>query len=120
VESLRHHYDPVSIINQDEDLQRVMKLLECGHFNQFEPHIFDCIIDSIKSPNDPWMTIADFRSFIDAQKRVEIAYQDKERWTRMSILNTAFSGKFSTDRTITEYNDEIWKLQPISIDNNYN
>lgn len=120
VENLRHHYDPVSIINQDEDLQRVMNLLECGHFNQFEPNAFNCIIDSIKSPNDPWMTIADFRSFVDAQKRVEIAYQDTERWTRMSILNTAYSGKFSTDRTITEYNNEIWKLDTISIDNNYN
>ncbi len=119
VEDLRHHYNPVSIINQDEDLQRVMNLLEWGHFNQFEPGIFDCIINSIKSPNDPWMTIADFRSFIDAQKQVEIAFQDTERWTRMSILNTACSGKFSTDRTITEYNNDIWKLDSISIDNDY-
>ncbi|MCX7068653.1 MAG: glycogen/starch/alpha-glucan phosphorylase [Methylococcales bacterium] len=119
VEASRHHYDPVGIISQDEELQRVMNLLECGHFNQFEPNIFDCIIDSIKSPNDPWLTIADFRSFVNAQKQVEIAYRDKERWTRMSILNTACSGKFSTDRTITEYNDEIWKLDPISINNDY-
>ncbi|MFI3189804.1 glycogen phosphorylase [Crenothrix sp. D3] len=120
VEEIRHHYDPVTIISQDEDLQRVMNLIECGHFNQFEPHIFDCIIDSLKSPSDPWLTIADFRSFVNAQKQVEIAYRDKERWTRMSILNTACSGKFSTDRTITEYNDEIWKLTPIHVDNNYN
>jgi starch phosphorylase len=120
VEELRHRYDPMSTIAQDEDLQRVMNLLEYGHFNQFEVGIFDCIIDSIKSPNDPWMTIADFRSFVNAQKQVEAAYQDKERWTKMSILNCACSGKFSTDRTITEYNDEIWKLKPISIDNNYN
>ena len=119
VEASRHHYDPVGIISQDEELQRVMNLLECGHFNQFEPNIFDCIIDSIKSPNDPWLTIADFRSFVNAQKQVEIAYRDKERWTRMSILNTACSGKFSTDRTITEYNNEIWKLDPISINNDY-
>jgi starch phosphorylase len=120
VESLRHHYDPVAMIDHDEDLQRVMNLLECGHFNQFEPTVFDCIIDSIKSPYDPWMTIADFRGFVNAQKQVEIAYRDKDRWTRMSILNTACSGKFSTDRTIAEYNDEIWKLSPIHVDNNYN
>ncbi len=119
VEASRHHYDPVAMISQDDDLQRVMNLLECGHFNQFEPGIFDCVINSIKSPNDPWLTIADFRSFVNAQKRVEAAYRDKERWTRMSILNTACSGKFSTDRTITEYNNEIWKLTPISVDNNY-
>jgi len=115
VENLRHHYDPVAIINQDEDLQRVINLLECGHFNQFEPDIFDAIISSMKSPHDPWVTIADFRSFVDAQKRVEAAYQDKDRWTRMSIINCANSGKFSTDRTITEYNNELWKLTPVSI-----
>jgi starch phosphorylase len=120
VEELRHHYDPMSIIHQDEDLQKVMNLLEWGHFNQFEPGIFDCIINSIKSPNDPWMTIADFRSFVDAQKQVEIAFQDTDRWTRMSILNTACSGKFSTDRTISEYNNDIWKLDTIGVDNNYN
>jgi len=115
VEKLRDHYDPVSIINQDEDLQRVIYLLECGHFNQFEPGIFDAIIGSMKSPHDPWVTIADFRSFVDAQKRVEAAYQDKDRWTRMSIINCANSGKFSTDRTITEYNNELWKLTPVSV-----
>ncbi len=115
VEELRHHYDPVSIIQQDEDLQRVMMLLECGHFNQFEPGMFDAVIASLKSPQDPWMTIADFRSFIDAQKRVERAYKDQDRWTKMSILNCAGSGKFSTDRTINEYNQDIWKLTPVPI-----
>jgi starch phosphorylase len=115
VENLRHHYDPVAMINQDEDLQRVINLLECGHFNQFEPGIFDAIIGSMKSPHDPWVTIADFRSFVDTQKRVEAAYQDKDRWTKMSIINCANSGKFSTDRTISEYNNELWKLTPVSV-----
>ncbi|MGZ8239152.1 MAG: glycogen/starch/alpha-glucan phosphorylase, partial [Methylobacter sp.] len=55
---------------------------------------------------------ADFRSYIDAQRRVEAAYKDQEHWTRMSILNCANSGKFSTDRTINEYNRDIWKLKP--------
>lgn len=119
VEELRPHYNPLAIIAQDDDLQGVFNLLECGHFNQFEPNIFDDVINSIKSPHDPWMTIADFRSFIDAQKRVETAYRDKARWTKMSILNCANSGKFSTDRTIAEYNNEIWKLTPVAVDNNY-
>jgi starch phosphorylase len=114
VEAMRHHYDPGAIIEQDEDLKRVMNLLEWGHFNQFEPGIFDSLVGAMKSPHDPWMTIADFRSFIEAQKRVELAYRDQDHWTRMSILNTAASGKFSTDRTITEYNDDIWKLTRIS------
>jgi len=115
IEARREHYDPYAIIDQDEDLQRVMNLLESGHFNQFEPGIFDELIASIKSKFDPWMTIADFRSYIDAQKRVESAYQDKDHWVRMSILNCANSGKFSTDRTIGDYNRDIWKLEPVPV-----
>jgi starch phosphorylase len=116
IEALRHDYDPQSYINQDKDLHSVMHLLECGHFNQFEPGIFNDLIAAIKSPHDPWMTIADFRSYVDAQKQVELAYRDQDRWTKMSILNTAASGKFSTDRTIGEYNRDIWKLTPIAVD----
>jgi len=59
------------------------------------------------------LTIADLRAFIDAQHQAALAYQDEERWTQMSILNTATSGKFSTDRTMREYNAEIWKLKPL-------
>ena len=112
IEARRGHYDPMTIIDQDIDLQQVMHLLESGYFNQFEPGIFDDLINSIKSPHDPWMTIADFRSYIDAQKRVEDAYRDQDHWTKMSIINCANSGKFSTDRTISEYNRDIWKLKP--------
>ena len=108
----RNHYDPLAIIDMDDDLQRVIHLIESSHFNQFESGIFDDLINSIKCPNDPWMTIADFRSYVDAQKRVEDTYRDKDHWTRMSILNCANSGKFSTDRTINEYNNDIWKLTP--------
>ncbi|MGR9115937.1 MAG: glycogen/starch/alpha-glucan phosphorylase [Gammaproteobacteria bacterium] len=118
IEDLRSHYDPIAIINQDEDLQQVMKLLECGHFNQFEPGIFDDLINSLKSSYDPWMTVADFRSYIDIQKRVEDAYRDKDHWIKMSIINCANSGKFSTDRTIGEYNRDIWKLEPQPVKHN--
>ncbi|WP_296750578.1 glycogen/starch/alpha-glucan phosphorylase, partial [Thiobacillus sp.] len=76
-----------------------------------EPGIFDMILDSLLSPHDPWMVLADFRSYVDAQERVAQAWQDQERWTRMSILNTVSSGFFSTDRTMREYNDEIWRLK---------
>jgi len=80
-----------------------MNLIESGHFNQFEPGIFDGIAGSIRDPNDPWMVAADFRSYVDAQQQAAEAYADSERWTTMSILNTAKSGKFSSDRTIAEY-----------------
>lgn len=114
VESTRGHYEPAAIINADEDLKRVMGLLSSGHFNLFEPGIFDSIIQSIYSPNDPWLTAADFRSYVDSQREVDKAYQNRNEWTRMSILNTAASGKFSSDRTILDYNRDIWGLQQIS------
>lgn len=112
----RQHYNPRTMINADNDLTRVMNLLEQNHFNQSEPHIFDDIINACTSPHDPWMTIADFRSYIDAQHRASLAYQDKALWTKMSILNTAHSGKFSTDRTMEEYNRDIWKLEKVVVE----
>ncbi len=115
VDELRWNYDPHGVISHDDDLQRVMNLLRCGHFNLFDGGLFDPIINAICSPHDPWMVAADFRSFIDAQKLVAAAYQDRDRWTRMSIMNTACSGKFSTDRTIKDYNDDIWRLQTMPI-----
>jgi starch phosphorylase len=113
VESKRRSYEPNAIIDGDPDLSRVMWLLECGHFNQFEPGAFDPIIASIRNANDPWMTAADFRSYVFAQKRAAEAYKDEERWTRMSLVNTASSGRFSTDRTMLDYNRDIWKLQRV-------
>ncbi|KAJ0339421.1 hypothetical protein COL154_014221 [Colletotrichum chrysophilum] len=117
VVAARPHYDPRRIIEEDEDLKRVVKLLEGGHFNQFEPGSFNDIINAFTSPNDPWMTVADFRSYVDAQQAAAEAYQDKKRWLRMSIINSANSGKFSTDRTMEDYNNDIWqleKIQPVS------
>jgi starch phosphorylase len=91
-----------------------MNLLECGHFNQFEPGIFDPIIQGIRNPADPWLTAADFDSYRHAQQQAAEAYKDRPRWLRMSILNSAHSGFFSSDRTIGQYNEEIWKLKPIA------
>ncbi len=114
VEATHGHYDPAAIINADEDLKRVIHLLECKHFNLFEPGIFEPIIGAIYSPHDPWLTAADFRSYVNAQQRVADAYRDQDHWVRMSILNTAASGKFSSDRTILDYNRDIWKMPRIS------
>jgi starch phosphorylase len=116
VEELRGNYDPHGVISRDDELQKVMSLLRCGHFNLFENGLFDPIINAICSPHDPWMVAADFRSFVEAQKLVAEAYQNREQWIRMSIINTACSGKFSTDRTISNYNEEIWHLKPMPID----
>jgi starch phosphorylase len=114
VDAMRGHYDPASIIDADEDFRRVMGLLTSGHFNLFEPGIFDPVIQSIYSPGDPWLTAADFRSYIDCQRRAAQAYRNRDAWTRMSIVNTATSGKFSSDRTILDYNREIWGLPQVA------
>jgi starch phosphorylase len=112
VDETRKDYRPWEIIAADEDLHAVMKLLQSGHFSRFEINLFEPLTRSINSAQDPWLTATDFRSFVDAQQRVAEAYRDRERWTRMSILNTANSGKFSTDRTMLDYNKEIWQLTP--------
>ena len=114
VERTRGNYDPNAIIAGNDELHRVMRYLEISHFNKFEPGIFDPIIMSVRNPHDPWMTAADFGGYVQAQRKAAEAYLDQEAWTKMSILNTAASGKFSTDRTIGEYNRDIWKLQTVS------
>ncbi|MBF0472064.1 MAG: glycogen/starch/alpha-glucan phosphorylase, partial [Gammaproteobacteria bacterium] len=106
-------YRPWEIISRDDGLREVMQLLESNHFSRLQPGLFQPIIDAIRSQSDPWLTAADFRGFVNAQEAVADAYHDQERWTRMSILNTAYSGKFSTDRTMLEYNREIWKLEAV-------
>lgn len=116
VDAIRPHYDPNAIIEQDEDLKRVMSLLECGHFSQFEPGLFSSITHAIRSSNDPWLVAADFRSYVDAQQRAAESFKDRDAWLRMSVLNTAYSGKFSTDRTMQDYNREIWNLEPVVFD----
>jgi starch phosphorylase len=114
VEQLRGNYDPNAIIAADQDLSRVMHLIESGHFSQLEPAIFEPIVHAVRNPHDPWLVAADFRSYVDAQRVAADTYRDQEKWARMSIINSASSGKFSTDRTIGEYADDIWKLQPVA------
>lgn len=107
----RNNYNPQAIVDEDDDLKSVMHLLQCGHFNSFEYGIFDDIIMSLLSPEDPWLTLADFRSYIDTQNVVAKIYRDRDSWLKMSIMNTACSGFFSTDRTMQEYDRDIWKLK---------
>ncbi|MCB1759245.1 MAG: glycogen/starch/alpha-glucan phosphorylase [Gammaproteobacteria bacterium] len=109
----RHDYQPDLIIARSRDLSRVMELLEKGQFNQFEPGIFDPLIAAIRSPDDPWMLAADFTSYVEAQQTAAERYLCQEEWIRSAILNCAHSGKFSTDRTMQDYNREIWRLDPI-------
>ncbi len=113
VENMHGQYDPLAIVAGDDDLQRVVTLLRSNHFNLFEPGLFEPILQSILNPHDPWLTLADFRSYVDMQMQVSATYQDQESWTRMSIINTATSGKFSSDRTIMDYNRDVWRLPQV-------
>ena len=113
VQQTRLNYDPNRIIAEDKDIRRVMELLESGRFNSSEPGIFDILIAGLRNPHDQWLTIADMRSYIDAQQAVDRQYQDPEGWNRKSILNSANSGYFSSDRTIGQYAKEIWNVHPI-------
>ena len=113
VGTARANYRPDEIISADPDIQRVMNLLESGHFNRTEPGIFSMLTGGLRNPHDQWLTIADFRSFIDAQKQVNDAYRNQKEWNRMSILNTANSGWFSSDRTISQYAQEIWNVNAV-------
>jgi len=110
VAAMRCDYQPKRIIAESQALSEVMALLKSGHFNLLEPGIFDPIIAAIESEDDQWMTAADFDSYRLAQEAVANAYKDQQKWTQMSIRNTAASGRFSSDVTIAGYRDEIWKL----------
>ena len=109
----RENYNPDAIIAEDAEIDTIMHLLEGGRFSADEPGVFSALTEGLRNPYDSWLTIADLRSFIDAQQRVNEAYKDEEAWTRMSILNTAASGWFSSDRTIQQYADDIWKVEPV-------
>lgn len=114
VAQVRQNYQPADIIAQSPALSGVLDLIKSGHFNLFEPNLFNGIIHAIESPCDPWLTAYDFDSFVQAQRDVERAYQDQAGWTRASILNTAASGKFSSDRTISEYAEQIWRVNSVN------
>lgn len=113
VQKTRQSYDPNQIVASDVDIRRVMELLESGTFNNKEPGIFDILIGGLRNPGDQWLTLADFRGFIDAQRKVDAAYRDQSDWNRMSIINTAMSGHFSSDRTIGQYAKEIWGVDAV-------
>jgi starch phosphorylase len=111
VEYARRTYHPSMIIANDAEFSRVMELLETDFFCLNEPGLFAPLSESIRSTHDQWLTAADFRSYVDVQRKAAAAYADAEHWTTMSILNTASSGFFSSDRTIREYARDIWKLE---------
>jgi starch phosphorylase len=108
-------YDPYAYYQANSELKRVIDQIRDGFFSDGRTDIFKPIVDALLHHRDTYLLMADFASYVACQERVSEAYRDTERWTRMSILNTARMGKFSTDRTIQEYAKEIWDIKPVSI-----
>jgi starch phosphorylase len=85
-----------------------------GHFARGDAEVFRPVVDNLTG-SDPFLVLADYAAYVACQERVSAAWRDADNWTRMSILNTARSGKFSSDRAIAEYCDEIWGVRPVSV-----
>ena len=108
-------YDPLRFLSADEELQRAIGMVAGGHFSPSHPDLFKPITDSLLSGGDQYMVLADFRAYAETQESVGDLYRRPEDWTRMSILNCAGMGKFSSDRTVAEYAREIWGAKPVPI-----
>jgi starch phosphorylase len=107
-------YRPRERYESDPELRAVLDALSDGTFSTGDVSLFRPIVDQLLG-HDPWLLLADFRPYLDAQAAVEAAYLDPDRWTRMSILNTARMGFFSSDRSIADYCRDVWRVSPVPI-----
>ncbi len=108
-------YDPMEYYNGNQELRDVIDAIACGDFSPGDPDLFRPIVDSLLH-HDEYMLLADYQSYVESQKHVSQIYRDQAMWTRMSIVNAARMGKFSSDRTIRQYCDEIWNVKPVTIE----
>ena len=116
VEALRARgYNPWDIYHRDEELRAVIDWLGSDFFSPGEHGAFSHLHDSLLRGGDPYMVLADFRAYCECQARVDAAFRDRDAWARMAIINTARMGKFSSDRTIREYAEDIWRLEPVPV-----
>ncbi|MFL5395228.1 MAG: glycogen/starch/alpha-glucan phosphorylase, partial [Myxococcales bacterium] len=109
----RRGYRPRDHYEQDAELKAVLDLIWSGFFEPDHPELFRPLVQSLLD-HDPYLLLADFRSYVECQAAVGKAYQDPDRWTKMAILNIARMGKFSSDRTIREYARDIWQAESVS------
>jgi starch phosphorylase len=116
VKDLKPHYNPWDYYQQHAELRRAIDQIQQGFFSPEEPHLFQAIVDTLLgSGRDAYLLLADYGAYIACQERVSETYRHPDVWTKKSILNTAHMGKFSTDRTIMEYTNEIWGLTPVQV-----
>ena len=111
-------YNPMEIFNNDQDIRKVLMQLINGTYSPYDPELFRPLYNSLlntqsTSKADTYFILKDFKSYAEAQRKVEAAYRDEDSWARSAILNVACSGKFTSDRTIQQYVDEIWHLDKV-------
>jgi starch phosphorylase len=109
-------YNPYDYYYKDAEIKAVLDWLETDYFTPGKPGALVSIKQSLLDHGDPYMVLVDFRAYSDAQIKVDAAYRDKERWAEMAIINTAKMGKFTSDRSIKDYVERVWKLSPCKIE----
>ena len=108
-------YNPKQVYDSDPELREAVDRISSGSFSQGDKNLFKPLVDSLLY-GDPYLLFADYRPYVEAQEQVSFAYEDPAKWTRMSILNVARMGKFSSDRSIKEYCNKIWKTHPLPVE----
>lgn len=113
-EQLNSGYQPWHVVENDPELKHALDLIDSGLFSHGDRQLFTPLTGNLRG-HDPYLVCADYRSYLDCQDYAGKQYQDSAQWTRMSILNVARIGKFSSDRAIREYCENIWKVQPVAM-----
>jgi starch phosphorylase len=106
-------YRPADCYHAQPELREAIDLVRGGFFSRGDPELFRPLVESLLE-HDPWFALGDFEAYSQCQRAVDAVYADPQRWARMSMLNVARSGKFSSDRTIREYCEDIWRVAPVS------
>jgi starch phosphorylase len=115
MEAQRSGYKPLNYYKDNEELKSVIDLIASGYFSNGDRELFRPIVDSLLY-DDQYMLFADYQDYLNCQERVDQAYRDRRAWTRMSILNSARMGKFSSDRSIMDYSRKIWDVKPFPVE----
>jgi starch phosphorylase len=110
----REGYRPGDLVGANAELRAVLGLIGGGHFSRGDAEVFRPIVENL-TQSDPFLVLADYAAYVACQEQVDAAWRDQTDWTRKSILNTARSGKFSSDRAIAEYCEEIWNVAPVTV-----
>jgi starch phosphorylase len=116
VAARRPDYDPLGIYRSNPELARAVDMIGGGAFSPGEPELFRPIVDSLLTGGDRFFLLADYASYVAGQERIARTYRDESAWTTKSILNVANMAKFSSDRTIRQYADEIWRVSPVRME----